>query len=102
MSLADRAPTGRAFLWNCSTLQLLSRLRRRFHRIDDRMVAGAAAVIAGEMLANLVAVRVKILHKDILCRHQHAGRAVAALERVALAKCRLKIGNLAAVGQSLD
>src|SRR5665213_260633 len=34
-----------------------ARLRDRFYRIDDGLIAGAAAVVAGEMLADVVAAR---------------------------------------------
>ena len=44
-----------------------ARLRDRFDRIDDRLVAGAAAVIAGEMLADCVAARAPALASASSC-----------------------------------
>ena len=61
------------------------RLRHRFDRIDDRLIAGAAAVIAGEMLADCLAARHVAAREQFLRADQHAGRAIAALQRVALA-----------------
>src|SRR5712672_866636 len=78
------------------------RSRRAFHRIDDRLIAGAAAVISGKMLADFLAVRFALLLQQILRGHQHARRAVAALKGVAVTKGSLEIGDLTAVGQSLD
>ena len=77
--------------------------RRGLDRIDDGLIAGAAAVIAGQMLADLLAVRLRhVCLSKILRRHQHARRAEAALQRIAVAKRGLQIGDLAAVGQSFD
>ena len=77
--------------------------RRGLDRVDDGLVAGAAAVIAGEMLADPLAGPARPrCFKQILRGHQHSGRAIAALQRVAVAKSGLQIGDLAAVGQPLD
>ena len=40
--------------------------------------------------------------QQILRRRDHAGRAIAALQRVALLERGLQIGDLARVGQALD
>src|SRR4029079_14904155 len=40
--------------------------------------------------------------QQVLGRSQHAGRAEAALQRIALLKGRLQVGDLARVGQTLD
>src|SRR4029079_17967279 len=60
------------------------RLCGAFHGVDDRLVTGAAAVVAGEMRANLLAVRRLVLPQQVLRRHQHAGRAEATLQRIAI------------------
>ena len=76
--------------------------RRGLDRIDDGLVAGTAAIIAGERVTGaLLPVRVCWL-QQVLRRHQHARRAIAALQRVAVAEGGLQIGDLAAIGQSLD
>jgi len=49
------------------------------HRVDDLVVAGAAAEVAGESLAYLGLGRVGVAVKQRLGRHQHAGGAEAAL-----------------------
>ena len=79
-----------------------ARPRRALDRVDDGLIAGAATVIAGEMLTDLLAVRRRRLPQQILRRHQHARRAKAALQRVAIAEGGLQIGDLAAVGQPFD
>ena len=66
------------------------------------MIAGAAAVIARKVLADLRAIRLRLLPQQVLRRDQHARRAVAALQRIALAERVLQIGDLAAVGQPFD
>src|SRR5262245_24509720 len=58
--------------------------RDRFH---DVMVAGAAADIAFELVADgLLIELVALAPDDIDRRHDHAGRAIAALQRVVLAE----------------
>src|SRR5687768_15079163 len=50
---------------------------------DDLGIAGAAAEIAGEVMADVVVARIGILAEKV-ARHQHeAGRAIAALHRAA-------------------
>src|SRR5664279_6504649 len=60
------------------------------HRLDDVVVAGAAADIAFELLAHrgLVELTAMTLH-DIDRRHDHARRAEAALQSVIVAERRL-------------
>ena len=70
--------------------------------VDDGLVAGTAAIVAGKMFANLFSIRTRRLLQQILRRHQHCRRTEAALQRVALPECRLQIGNLATVGDPLD
>src|SRR5665213_3975280 len=54
------------------------------------------------MFADLLTVRRWLVFQQILRRHQHSRRAKSTLQGVASAKGRLQIGNLAAIGQSLD
>ncbi len=73
-----------------------ARLRHRFHRIDDGVIAGAAAVIARKMLADLVA-RYGIVGLGRLqqfLRRQSACRACRSrIAGVALLERRLQIGE---------
>src|SRR4051794_25549215 len=78
-----------------------ARTRCRLDGVDDGLVAGTAAIISGQMLANLLAVRARRLLQEILCRHQHSGRAKSALQCVSLTECGLQIGDLAGVRNSL-
>ena len=55
--------------------------RRRKDRVDDRLVAGAAADVAGDRLDNVGAVRVGIAVEQRLGGDDHARRAEAALRR---------------------
>src|SRR3954462_7827731 len=52
------------------------------HRAHDVVVAGAAAEVALEPVADLFLARVRVAPEEVGGGHDHAGRAVAALERV--------------------
>src|SRR5262245_62513033 len=54
---------------------LAPRPRDRFHGVDDGLIAGAAAVVAGQMLANGGATDVGAALQQLLGGEQHAGRA---------------------------
>ena len=71
-------------------------------RLDDVVVARAAADVALEPLAHLVLARVGVLLQQVGGAHQHAGRAEAALQAVMLAERLLQRVQLAALGQALD
>src|SRR5438445_7619879 len=60
------------------------------HRLDDLLVAGAAAQVAADGIADLRFGRVGIRIQQGLSRDQHAGGAVAALQRVRLAEAVLQ------------
>jgi hypothetical protein len=72
--------------------------RRSLDRVDNGLIAGTAAVIAGQMFADLLTIRRRTLPQQILRGHQHSGRTEAALQRIAIAKSCLQIGDFAAVG----
>src|SRR5205807_5626780 len=71
-------------------------------RIDDRLVAGAAAIIAGQMRADLRSRRNAAGAQQFLRAEQHARRAKAALQGIAADECLLQVGDLAAVGHAFD
>src|SRR5881409_3568825 len=54
--------------------------------VDDGLVAGAAAVIAGDVFLDLFPGTASFLHDQVLGRYQHARSAEAALQRVLLVK----------------
>src|SRR5437588_211059 len=60
------------------------------HRLDDVVVAGAAAQVALEPVANLFLGWVRVLGQEAGGRHDHAWRAVAALEAVVVPECLLE------------
>jgi hypothetical protein len=66
------------------------RLRSSPHRADDVLVAGAAAQIAFQALPDLCLGRVGVLPQQVRGGHDHAGRAVPALQRVLLPECGLQ------------
>src|SRR5438105_3663568 len=70
--------------------------------VDDRLVAGAAAVVARDMRANFVPARFATAAHEVLGGEQHAGRTEAALERVALVEGALQALELLRVGEALD
>src|SRR4051812_38300149 len=52
-------------------------LRRELHRLDDRLVARAAAQVAADRVADLLLARVGVGLEQRLRGDQHAARAVA-------------------------
>ena len=72
------------------------------HRLDDVVVAGAAAEVALEALAHLGLGRVRVLVEQRDRRHDHARRAEAALQAVVLLERLLHRVQLAVGGQALD
>src|SRR5262245_11547506 len=58
-------------------------LRRELHGVDDVLVASAAAEVAGDGLADLVLVGVRVLVQKRHQGHQETRGAEAALEAVA-------------------
>src|SRR5215470_2898353 len=54
------------------------------------------------MLADRVAARRAALREQLLRGEQHAGRAEAALQRVAAPEVLLQVGNLAGIGHAFD
>src|SRR5215217_1585483 len=71
-------------------------------RLDDVVVAGAAADVAVERLADLLLARLRVVGEQLHRRHHHPRRAEAALQAVALAERRLHRVKLAALGEALD
>src|SRR5580693_3306101 len=66
-----------------------------FNGRDDAGVAGAAAEVAAQDLADFGFRRVRIAGEEIGERHQNARRAEAALQRVIVAECLLQGVELA-------
>jgi hypothetical protein len=65
----------------CSCFGLL-KFRCGADRVDDVLVAGAAAEVAVEAVADFVVCRVRVALDDLFGNHDHAGGAEAALEGV--------------------
>src|SRR5436190_21537773 len=70
------------------------RLRNHLDRIDNRLIAGATAVISGKMRPDRLAIWRGVQRQQLLRSQQHAWRAIAALERIALDKRLLQIVDL--------
>ena len=62
-------------------------LARRFHRVDDRRIAGAATVGILQALLDLGIARLRVLVQQRLRLHDEAGRAEAALRRPVQNEC---------------
>ena len=77
-------------------------IRGRLDRLEDVPVAGAAADVALQSLLDLGVGRMRVLAQQRGRAHQHAGRAVAALERVVVRECLLELRQLLAVGEPFD
>ncbi len=76
--------------------------RHRPDRVDDVLVAGAAADVALERVADLVLARARILGEQAHRREHHPARAVAALKRVMRVEALLQRMERAVLGQPLD
>src|SRR3546814_9160922 len=72
------------------------------HRMDDLVVTGAAAQIAGQPIADFRFARVRVLLQQRLGGDQEAGGADAALQGGMLEKLALQRVQLVAVGHALD
>src|SRR6185503_11821895 len=72
------------------------------HRANDLVVAGAAAQVAGQPVAQLGLARVGVLLQQRLGGHQEARRADAALQRRVLDELALQRMQLVALGHALD
>ena len=90
--------------WQCAHLASLGQaLGGERDRIDDLLVAGAAAQVAADRLADLLLGRPRVGVEQRLRRDQHARRAVAALQRVRLAEAVLQHAQRAVgLRQALD
>ena len=78
-------------------------LRRVEDRVDDRLVARAAADVARDRADDVLAARVRVLREQRLRGHDHAARAEAALGGEALEERGLELVELAAVaGDALE
>src|SRR5262249_43887979 len=84
----------------CLTACCLS--TRYSHRLDDVVVAGAAADVALEPAANLGLGRLRVLAQEIDDAHHHAGRAEPALQPVRLLEGGLNGVQISAFRQPLD
>src|SRR5690606_7147862 len=71
--------------------------RGELDRFDDLRVAGATAEIAGNRFADLVIGRGGVLAEEGVGGDDHAGRAIAALERVRLPEGILQEAEAASV-----
>ena len=58
-------------------------------RLDDLVIAGAAADVARERDLDFILGRVRIPGEELAEAHQHAGRTVAALQSVVAMECGL-------------
>src|ERR671915_2629979 len=71
-------------------------------RLDDPQVAGAAAEVAGEGLAQLLVAGIRMLPQERLHRHQEARSAEPALERVRLMESALERVEAIVAREALD
>ena len=78
------------------------RIPRRAHRLDDVLIAGAAAQIRGQHVDQLLVADVRILFQHVGRQHQKTRRAIAALQAVIVDEGPLQRAELVAVGEALD
>jgi hypothetical protein len=79
-----------------------SRECRVHHRLDDFLVAGAAAQHAAERIAHLRFARVFSAREQVARRHQHAGGADAALRGAVTMKGALQLRHRLAAREPFD
>src|ERR1051326_5910733 len=96
MSVASRCDRG--LLRGCGA----HRLGCRLDRLEDVHVAGAAAEVALQALADLVLGRVRVLLQQVGRRHDEAGRAVPALQAVLIPEGLLDRVELTVFGHAFD
>src|SRR5215204_4561797 len=75
---------------------------RLFDRLDDVHVPGTAADVPLDCLPNLVLAGARVGVEQVFRGHQHARRAVAALQRVGLTERLLERMQLAVAGETLN
>src|ERR671913_322423 len=88
-------------LLRCRRRAALHLLRGLPYGLDDVLVAGAAAQVAFEVLPDLLLRGVRVLLEEAYGGHDHARRAVAALQPVRLVKGPLHRVPLAVLGDPL-
>src|SRR5437764_6990298 len=76
--------------------------RRPLHRLDDVLVAGAAAQVAGQRPAHVLLGGIRVLLEQGRGGHHHARGAEPALESVLLPETLLERMQLTGTGQALD
>ena len=91
--------TGRVFEVNPGTLKVFT---VSDNRLDDFVVASAAAEVARDPPTDLVLRRVGVLVEQVLGAHDHARSAVAALQTVFLPEALLQRMELAISSERLD
>src|SRR5258705_4248280 len=72
------------------------------HRLDNGVIAGAAAVVARQRLPDLPRARSRLSGQQILSGQDHARSAEAALERVLLRESLLEVEGLAGARHAFD
>src|SRR5262245_59229231 len=77
-------------------------LRCVLDRLDDVVVTGAATEVALEEVADLGLARTLVPLEELVGRHDHPGRAEAALEPVLLPEGVLDRMELPVLGEPLD
>src|SRR5262245_28148520 len=72
------------------------------HRLENILVAGAAAAISSDSLADVLLRRILLAAQQVERGEQHAGRAVSALQSVMLGKGLLHGMQLAILLQAFN
>ena len=78
----------------CSAVRSCHALGGQRDRVDDLLIAGAAAEVAADRVADLVLGRPRVGVEQRLRRDQHSGRAIAALQSMRLAEAVLQDAQL--------
>src|SRR5439155_849122 len=79
-----------------------ARLRDGFDGIDDRLIAGTAAIVPRKVFADRITARDPATRKQFLRGQQHRRGAETALQRVTLAEGVLQVRDVARIRYALD
>src|SRR5438067_1415217 len=74
----------------------------KFYRIDDLRIGATAAEIAGQVMPDLIVVRVRMRLEQLACHEHEPRRAEPALERAAFEKGLLNGSELSVGPEMLD
>ncbi len=90
------------FVGSCKHLRSLKSSGRFLHCLDDILIAGATAEVAGDAFPDLFLTRTRVLAQQLMDGEDHSRRAKTALQGVMLDKSLLDGMEGVAWGEALN